>query len=323
MRRTNERFIALCRDPSCARDARSLKHLQLPSERRVEQTLYRFDRNPPDAGRCLSHLYEIFSRYRPNWGWCRQCFTPEEEARTRDAGDPRRATLESFAQIYFEHPNCSGGRDTFLHWLPRGLELTFLNFENDYFPMEGAMRLGLWRWPKEEQDGLRALFCSVASNWFDGGDPVPFERVTRKSGRDTDSSVSARIVEALLMLRVDPFDLFSWLARANSTRARAVLVDLTIHEHLVDEAAYYVLDDATDEPLLRNGIGALDRLALDALRRIVTDGRLMRLWAWADREDRALAGRIEDTEPLRMRRAFRLTATERQRDRAIVRAALA
>lgn len=323
MRRTNERFIALCRDPSCVWDARSLKHLQRPSERQVEQTLYRFDRNPPDAGRCLSHLYEIFSRYRPNWGWCRQCFTPEAEARARNAGDPRRAALEGFAQIYFEHPNCSGGRDTFLHWLPRGLELTFLNAEQDYFPMEGAMQLGLWRWPKEEQDGLRAWFSSAASNWFDGGDPLPFERVMGRPGRDMDSYISARIVEALLMLRVDPFDLFSWLARANSTRARAVLVDLTIHEHLVDEAAYYVLDDATDESLLRNGIRALDRLALDALRHIVTDDRLMRLWAWADREDRALARRIEDTEPLRMQRAFRLTATERRRDRAIVRAALA
>jgi hypothetical protein len=67
------------------------------------------------------------------------------------------------------------------------------------------MRLGLWRWPTEEQDALRALFCSVALNWFNGGDPVPFERVMRKSSTDMDNRVSIRIVKAVLMLRGRPF----------------------------------------------------------------------------------------------------------------------
>ncbi|MCF1437033.1 hypothetical protein GOZ97_22605 [Agrobacterium vitis] len=299
-----------------------MKHPRSPSDRKAEQTLHRFDLNPPDVDSCLLQLHAVFSRYRPRWDWCRQCFTIEEEAKTRNAGDPRRATLESFGQIYLEHPKCSGGRDTFLHWLPRGLELTFLNFDHEYFPMEGAMRLGLWRWPKEEQDALRALFCRVALNWVDGGDSVPFERVMRKTGRDMATYVSECIVEALLMLRVDPFDLFAWLARANSTRARDVLVGLTTHGHLVDEGVYYVLDDATYEPLLRNGIRALDRLALDALQRIATDERLVCLWSWADREDRVLARNIEDTEPLRTKRALRLLATERRRNRAIVEAAI-
>lgn len=71
------------------------------------------------------------------------------------------------------------------------------------------MRLGLWRWPREEQDTLRALFCSVAMNWFNGGDPVPFERGTRKSGADMENLVSVRIVKALLMLRIKPFELFA------------------------------------------------------------------------------------------------------------------
>lgn len=185
------------------------------------------------------------------------------------------------------------------------------------------MRLGLWRWPKEEQVALRALFCRVAVNWFDGGDPVPFERVMRKTSRDMDTYVSECIVEALLMLRVDPFDLFAWLARANTTRARDVLVGFTTQGHLVHESVYYVLDDATYEPVLRDGIRALDRLALDALCRIATDEWLVRLWEWAEREDRVLARDIEDTEPLRTTRAFRLMATERQRDRATVKAALA
>ncbi|MBP2509135.1 hypothetical protein J2855_002781 [Agrobacterium tumefaciens] len=300
-----------------------MKNPERLSDRQAKQTLHRFDLNPPDADSCLSQLHAVFSRYRPRWDWCRQCFTPEEEAETRSAGDPRHAKLESFGQIYVEHPNCSGGRDTFLHWLPRGLELTFLNFDHDYFPMDGAMRLGLWRWPKEEQDALRALFCRVALNWFDGGDSVPFERVMRKTGRDMDSYVSARIVEALLMLRVNPFDLFAWLARANSTRARDVLVGLTTNGHLVDEGVYYVLDDATYEPLLRSGIRALDRIALDALQRIASDERLVCVWVWADRADRVLARKIEDTEPLRTQRALRLLRTERRRDHAIVKAAIA
>ncbi|AOF92258.1 hypothetical protein [Sinorhizobium sp. RAC02] len=163
LRRANERFSSLCRDPSCPWDAVSLKHPRRPSERQAEQILHRFDLNPPDVDSCLLRLHAVFSRYRPQWGWCPQCFTPEEEAQTRNAGDPRRAALESFGRIYFDH---------------------------DYFPMDGAMRLGLWRWPKEEQDALRALFCRVALNWFAGGDPVPFERVMRKTGRDMDTYVS-------------------------------------------------------------------------------------------------------------------------------------
>ncbi|KAA3508959.1 hypothetical protein DXM21_23550 [Agrobacterium rosae] len=184
------------------------------------------------------------------------------------------------------------------------------------------MRLGLWRWPREEQDALRGLFCSVAMNWFNGGDPVPFERVMRKSNTDMDSLVSVRIVKALLMLRINPFELFAWLGRADSTRARGVLVALTTHGHLVDEGDYYVLDDTTDEPLLHEGIRALDRLALDALQRIATDERLICLWAWANREDLMLARAIENTEPLRTQRALRLLATERQKDRLIVQAAV-
>lgn len=300
----------------------SLKKTRRQSDNQAEQTLHRFDLNPPDVDSCLSQLHAAFSHYRPRWDWCRQCFTVDDEARTRSAGDPRRATLESFGQIYFEHPNCSGGRDTFLHWLPRGLELTFLNFDHDYFPMEGAMRLGLWRWPREEQDALRGLFCSVAMNWFNGGDALPFERVMRQSNTDMDNLVSVRIVKALLMLRINPFELFAWLGRANSTRARGVLVGLTTHGHLVDEGDYYVLGDNTDEPLLHEGIRALDRLALDALQRIVTDERLICLWDWAQREDLMLARTIENTEPLRTQRALRLLATERQKDRVIVKAAV-
>lgn len=304
----------LCRDPYVPRDASSLNHPRRP--------MHGFDLNPPTVASCSAQLHAVFSRYRPRWDWCRQCFTPEEEAETRNAGDPRRAPLESFRQIYFEHPNCSGGRDTFLHWLPRGLELTFLNFDHDFGLMEGAIRLGLWRWPKEEQVALRALFCRVALNWFTGGDPAPFERVMRKTGRDMDTYVSERIVKALLMLVVDPFDLFAWLARANSTRARDVLVGLTTQDQLVDEGVYFVLDDATYEPLLRNGNRALDRIAVNALHRIATDERLVCLWAWAEREDQVLARNIEETEPLRTKRARCLMETARLRDRVIVQAAL-
>ncbi len=166
------------------------------------------------------------------------------------------------------------------------------------------------------------LFCSVAMNWFNGGDPVPLESVTRKSSMDTENLVSVRIVKALLMLRINPFELFAWLGRANSARARGVLVGLTTHGHLVDEGDYYVLDDTSYKPLLHEGIRALDRLGLDALQRIATDERLICLWDWVNREDWMLAQTIENTEPLRTQRALRLSATERQKDRVIVKAAV-
>ncbi|OCJ54197.1 hypothetical protein A6U92_23005 [Agrobacterium rubi] len=70
-------------------------------------------------------------------------------------------------------------------------------------------------------------------NWFNGGDALTLERVMRKSTIDVGSLVSVHIVKALL--RVNPFELFGWLARGKSTVARSVLVGLTSHRHVVDE----------------------------------------------------------------------------------------
>lgn len=134
--------------------------------------------------------------------------------------------------------------------------------------------------------------------------------------------LSVRIVKALLMLRVNPFELFAWLARSNAKRARSVLVGLTNHGHLVDEGSYYVLDNATDITLLREGIRALDRLALDSLHRVVTEERLVCLWGWASRENSLLANIIENTEPLRTQRVLRLLPAERQKDRRMAQAAV-
>lgn len=104
-------FIAIWFEPLCPKGSLSLKNTRRESNHHAEQTLYRFDLIPPDVDNSLSQLHAAFSRYRPRWDWCRQCFTVDDEARTRSAGDPQRATLESFGQIYFEHPNCSGGRE--------------------------------------------------------------------------------------------------------------------------------------------------------------------------------------------------------------------
>ncbi|MCL6650871.1 hypothetical protein A6R70_01035 [Agrobacterium rubi] len=61
-------------------------------------------------------------------------------------------------------------------------------------------------------------------NWFNGGDALTLERVMRKSTIDVGSLVSVHIVKALLILRVNPFELFGWLARGKATVARSVLV---------------------------------------------------------------------------------------------------
>jgi hypothetical protein len=75
----------------------------------------------------------------------------------RGLRDPRKTPLHAFSYIYFEHPNCSGGAATVLHWLPRGLELAFFDPKIDPPLIEQTLRVRLWHRPSEEGI-LRTLF---------------------------------------------------------------------------------------------------------------------------------------------------------------------
>ncbi|NTF32748.1 hypothetical protein [Rhizobium skierniewicense] len=287
-----------------------MKRRQRPANQ-PEQCLYRFNQTPPDAAMCLEAVYVAFSHYRPVWNWCRQCFTSENEERTRAAGPLHRAKLEDFDQIYYEHPNCSGGRDTFLHFLPRALELAFLKSETDYFLIHYTLRVGLWRFDKTEQDALRTLFCRVAINWFIYNDTAPLLLPLAMKENRLEDYVSDCIIQALLTLRVDPFDLVCWLARLKNSKACIALLDLSITAYPIENPSYYVLDDKADEVVQRRAVDALIPLTRDASGRMASDKRLLRLWLWAESANPPLAREIEEVQSSLSDQRQRLTRSER------------
>lgn len=296
-----------------------------PLPRNPEPIFHCFDVASTNSDACLDQLYAAFIRHRPAWNWCRQCFTPETEDETRRQPNPRGAPAASFAHIYYEHPNCSGGRETFLHWLPRGLTLFLLDPDFDSYAsfLEVMVRLTPWRWSFDEQDAVRTLLCRAAIGWFKGGDPAPLRLEREAQDQSCDGGVSETLVRALLALRVNPFDLFTWLARIGGQRAYEVLLDLAIAPRLTEDPTYFVLDDEADAAIQHAALDALDRLARDALTRIVIGhDRARRLWAWAERSDPMMARSIAETEAVWRDRLRRSSPMASAADRVLVTAAI-
>lgn len=133
------------------------------------------DLDPPDAGRCLEDVYRLLEDHAIDWAWCTQCFGQDDKKRMRDHRDIRGAPADAFSAIYFEHPACSGGETTFLHWLPRGIELQFFSPAIDPNLTVQMFRLGLLAGPEGEKHALRRLFCRIALNWWTLADVAPLQ----------------------------------------------------------------------------------------------------------------------------------------------------
>jgi hypothetical protein len=211
-----------------------------------EPLFHAFDVTVPDAAACLDRVYDAFADIPVRYGWCRQCFTLEEAQRMRAARGVRRTPLAIFAPIYFEHPDCSGGVETFVHWLPRGLELGFFDGRHDPGLTDQLMRIGLWRRPAPEQAAVRALLTRVACNWFGAGHVAPMQLAdpTWLATRRGRLNISRRIVEALLFPRVEPASIFDWLMALDQADAWECLLDMVQDGALLVGPAYYVLADA-------------------------------------------------------------------------------
>lgn len=226
-------------------------------------------------------------------------------------------------RIYHEHPACSGGRETFLHWLPRGLELFLLDQDRDFSMLEAMIRLAPSRWSFEEQDAVRVVLGRAAIGWFGGSSPAPLHCSTDGKDPSGDGGVSEALVRALLAFRIDPFDLFAWLARTGGRRAYEALLDLAFTPRLTEDPVYFVLEDKADESTQHIALAALDRLARDVLSRIVAGhDRAMRLWTWAEHADPALAHDIAALETTWRGRLSRLSSAARATDRALITAAI-
>jgi hypothetical protein len=293
----------------------------------VEPVFHPLDLDVPDAAVCLDRLYEVYAEVPVVYGWCRQCFDLDYEEQMRGLRKPRNAPLEAFSQIYFEHPNCSGGPATFLHWLPRGLELAFFQGRLDPDLTELLLRINIWLRPAHEQDALRALFVRVARNWFEAGHTAPLQMPDEapRTPRARDN-VSVQIIEALLGLRVDPAALFAWLASLETAQAWSCLIERLGDNCLLMIPSYYVfdagLDDKHAKPLVEAGVQAVDRIARHALHTQFPVERLTQLWVDWQPTDPLLAEQLAEAEPMILAQASTLTEAEYRAEEAHIRDAL-
>ena len=263
-----------------------------------------FERNPPDKAARLDALYAAFSAYRASVNYCPQCFGEGEVARFRSARPVERADPAVAALIYGEHPDCVGGLEALRHWLPRAMEVAF--FSADVFPglIAQCYRAGLWYWPGEEQKALRDIVCRAAINWFSDQEPLPLSlpetmrccpdgQVCRRKR----VGISSQLVEALMLLRVDPDAIISYLAREGGDRGRRFLVETVGHFEIGDDIVYYYLpsEPLAEEPL-KSALAAIRRLANHALSVACAPETLLQWWEQAISDAPDLAERIAEVE---------------------------
>jgi len=255
-----------------------------------------FNPSPPDGRTCLDRVYDAFKSYSFGPGWCEQCFTPELEDAARRQ-QVRNAPAATFDAIYFEHPLCSGGSDTFLHFLPRGLELCFFDLRFYSGFADYLLRLGILSWPEREQAVLRDLFCRVAISWFAEGHTGPLEGPTDKDNAwILGSDIPDMILHALLVLRVDPASIAVWLLNTETRAAWYGITKVLKNDRIVDTPVYFVLDSDVSEEDYRAACQALNRLCLDGFGQAVTSERLLQKWMDIAESDPGLGEEIGQAE---------------------------
>jgi|GEM_PF-2126463 len=267
----------------------SLQHSESP-------LFFPFDPSPPPAEVCLENVYDAFSSYPFGSGWCERCFTPELEAEARRQR-VRSAAAESFDMIYFEHPLCSGGAETFLHFLPRGLELSFFDGRLAFGLAHHFLKLGIFFWPEHEQSALRDLFCRVAISWFTEGHTAPLEGPThRTSSWILQGDVPEYILQALLVLRIDARSIAEWLLRTDTPAAWHGIAKVLKDPWFIEAPVYFVLGNPAEEEDCKAACEAINRLTSDGFRQVITGDVLLGKWMPASESDPGLAGLIGHLE---------------------------
>lgn len=281
-----------------------------------------FDRAPAAAAQCLDDAYRAFGRHDIDWFWCAQCFGPDDKKRMRAYPNPRTAPAEAFSGIHNEHPTCSGGETTFLHWLPRAIELQFLAKAIDPSLTVQMFRLGMLAWPDAETQVLRRLFCRIALNWWTSGDIVPLQLTPDRGVRIHDRTIGRRLMEVLCALRVDMASVAEALVDIDTPTAWFSLLDAFQAETVLGDCVYYVLHDDEDEAVFRSAHAALNRCARAGLGRHLSRQKLVERWETAALADPALADAISDADILFDAYYIRQNEAEAAGDREAIRLAI-
>ncbi|WP_299471558.1 hypothetical protein [uncultured Roseibium sp.] len=291
----------------------------LPTE---NQLFYPFDTSPPDGGRCIDNVYEAFAGYRFEGGWCLQCFTKELEQNAQRQR-VREAPANSFDMIYFEHPSCSGGIDTFLHFLPRGLEISFFDSRHYMGFPDQMLKLGVFQWREEEQAALRHLFCRVAISWFSEGTTEPLQGPTHQtSSWVMRGDAPLHILQALFFLRMEPGEVFRWLLKIDTKAAWYGITQLLKDPSPVESPVYFELAEDRSEADYNKACEALNRLCLDSLYASLTSERIFEKWLEVSDQDPRLGQELSDVESYYDPAAFVLSKEQREEDERLLRKVL-
>ncbi|MGI2032661.1 hypothetical protein ACRQ1B_09755 [Rhizobium panacihumi] len=270
---------------------------------KAKPLFYPFDHAPPSAEACLDAVYEAFAHYTVVAPFCRQCFELEHERTILQSRDVRKANAAIFDMIYFEHPNCSGGPDTFWHWLPRGLELCFFNDRfTTPFPYQ-MIRLGLSALPEPEMHALRQLFGRIILNVLKDSDCTPLGVVpAMENTRLRDAyleGVMQDVFVILILLRTDPVDVLNIFLDSDRKQVWSVVQELgTRGSSFFDDNSYYALYDDKDETAMREAVAALHRRTRAEMFRLVDRPFLLQKWMAASETDPDLASDLADLEAL-------------------------
>ena len=182
----------------------------------------------PSAREALAACVEAFRYHEAPTALCPQCFPDTQQHTTLFAAarQARKGTCpppESFAQIYFEHPNCVGGENTIKLFLPFGLQTMLTGtvpkgFSRYSYPevLETTLMAGFWFWDPALIAPVRALAARLFEDWFTAGRfdldgwPHPDQPADDLTGPGDD------ILHLCAMTLIDPADLIQRLANLHT-----------------------------------------------------------------------------------------------------------
>lgn len=244
----------------------------------------------------MERVYSAFEQYAIDWGWCPQCFGVEDKQRMRPHANIRVAPPEAFSAIYNEHPECSGGATTFLHWLPRGIELQFFSANIDPSLALQMFRLGMISWPDNDVEPLRQLFCRLALNWWKRADMAPLVLANAQGSQIDDAAIGRRLCEMLCALRINMGSAATAMLEINTRAAWWSLLRVFRSQTFLEDSVYYVVHREEDEAIFRNARAALDRSARLGVSRSITREILVEKWEQVHAINSDLADAISDAE---------------------------
>ncbi|WP_179379112.1 hypothetical protein [Jannaschia marina] len=263
--------------------------------------------DPPDVETCFDALRAAVSACAGPSHVCSQCYGDDMAARlvtaARVAESGEEPAPRDYAQICFEHPECSGGIETIQLFTPHALRRFFYGVPFEGFPhfpdIHETMTLsGRWFWPAPMQDALRQLAGRLLIDRFRHDlQPVPLSGTGALDADAIDDDILQFAHSAL----IDPRATLHWLATLGTAAADRAL-ELGIDNAGPGAPSYCALDRGgldAPRPYLEATEAITATLSARAARatlEIVTEDWLEAAFFRNETRDPALAQSLSDTQ---------------------------